>query len=201
MKKTLLLVAVLAISFSSVSCKKKASKETKSEKTFSVDANKTEIIWTAFKTTEKIPVKGKFTKVNIKKSASGKTYSEALNGTEFSIPVSSLFSNNADRDNKLKTLFFGVMKNAEILSGTIHIDTDQSGYVDFSMNGLIEKLTFSYTTTENSILIKSIMDTNNWQAQSAIESINNACLELHKGPDGLSKTWSDVAIDITVFFK
>ena len=203
MKKILLVITVFAISFSSISCKEKASKDKKTEKqeqTFTVDANKSEVNWTAFKTTDKVPVKGKFTKLTIKNSAPGKTFADALNGTEFSIPVSSLFTNNPDRDHKLKTIYFGIMKNAEIHSGTIHIDTPQSGYVDFSMNGIIEKLPFSYSANETSLQIKTIMDTNTWQAQTAIASINKACYELHKGADGVSKTWSDVAIDISVFF-
>jgi hypothetical protein len=201
MKKFILAILVLTISISIVSCKKKASKENKVEQGFTVDTNKSEINWTAFKTTAKVPVKGKFTKLNITKSSVGKTYAETLNNTEFSIPVSSIFSNNEDRDYKLKTLFFGVMKNTELLSGTIHITDKISGYVDFSMNGVLEKLAFSYTTSANSIEIKTIMNTDSWQAQSAIASINNACLELHKGADGISKTWSDVAIDLSIYFK
>lgn len=201
MKKIILTLLVLTISLSTVSCKKKVSKENKTEQGFTVDANKTEINWTAYKTTDKIPVKGKFTQLLIKQNTAGKTFSKALDGTSFSIPVSSIFSNNPDRDNKLKTLFFGVMKNAEILSGIIHITDASSGYVDFSMNGVIEKLPFLYSVTENSIEIKTVMNTDTWQAQAAIESINNACLILHKGADGVSKTWSDVAIDISVYFK
>jgi len=201
MKKFILLILVLTISLNTISCKKKETKENKVEKGFIVDTNKSEIHWTAYKTTDKVPVKGKFTKLNITKNSQGKTYAETLNGTEFSIPVSSIFSNNADRDYKLKTLFFGVMKNADLLSGTIHIDDATSGYVDFDMNGVVEKLAFEYKTTENSIQISSIMDTSSWQAQAAIASINNACLELHKGTDGVSKTWSDVSIDLSVYFK
>ena len=201
MKKLILAFSVLTLFFSYTSCKKNTSKKNETEKNFTVDANKTDINWTAFKTTSKAPVKGKFTKLNITKSNTGSTFSEALNGVEFSIPVSSIFSNNPDRDNKLKTLFFGVMKNADILSGTIHITNDMSGYVDFSMNGIVEKLSFSYTTSATSIEIKTIMNTDSWQAQSAIASLNKACFELHKGADGVSKTWSDVAIDISVYFK
>ena len=201
MKKFILLILVLTISLNTISCKKKETKENKVEKGFIVDTNKSEIHWTAYKTTDKVPVKGKFTKLNITKNSQGKTYAETLNGTEFSIPVSSIFSNNADRDYKLKTLFFGVMKNADLLSGTIHIDDATSGYVDFDMNGVVEKLAFEYRTTENSIQISSIMDTSSWQAQAAIASINNACLELHKGTDGVSKTWSDVSIDLSVYYK
>lgn len=201
MKKLILVATVLALSFASISCKNDKSKEKKTVTGYSIDANKTEVNWTAFKTTEKIPVKGKFTKLNILKNGKGKTLSEALNGAEFSIPVNSIFSNSPDRDNKLKTLFFGVMKNAEILSGTIHLNDSLSGYVDFSMNGIVETLPFSHTQTENSIEIKTIMNTDTWQAQAAIASLNQACFDLHKGSDGISKTWSDVAIDISVFFK
>ncbi|MEI6866213.1 YceI family protein [Flavicella sp.] len=201
MKKIIITLLVLTISLSTVSCKKKDSKENKTAQGFTVDANKTEINWTAYKTTDKVPVKGKFTQLKITQNTKGKTYSEALDGISFSIPVSSLFSDNPDRDNKLKTFFFGVMKNTEILSGVIHITDTTSGYVDFSMNGIVEKLPFSYSVTEKSIEIKTNMNTNTWQAQAAIESINNTCLTLHKGPDGISKTWSDVAIDISVYFK
>tara|TARA_B100000809_G_scaffold49621_3_gene44613 strand:- start:4046 stop:4651 length:606 start_codon:yes stop_codon:yes gene_type:complete len=201
MKKLILAFSILTLIFSISSCKKKESKKVPAEKTFTIDSNKTDINWTAFKTTSKVPVKGKFTKLNITKNNGATSFSEALNGAEFSIPVSSIFSNNTDRDYKLKKLFFGVMKNTELLSGTIHIIDGISGYVDFSMNGVIEKLDFSYTTSAYSIKIKTIMNTDSWQAQSAIASINNACLELHKGADGVSKTWSDVAIDISVFFK
>ena len=201
MKKLLLCIAVVTLVFTVSSCKKKSSKKAPVEKGFTVDANKTDINWTAFKTTEKLPVKGKFTKLNITNTNSGTTFREALNGVEFSIPVSSVFSNNPDRDNKLKTLFFGVMKDAELLSGKIYMTNDISGYVDFSMNGIVEKLHFSYTTSPTSIEIKTIMNTDTWQAQSAIASLNKACFELHKGADGVSKTWSDVAIDISVYFK
>ena len=201
MKKIITAVFLLTISISISSCKNKQTQKEAATDTVSIDANKTVINWTAFKTTSKIPVKGQFTKLNITKNNSGKTYSEALNGVEFSIPVNSIFSNNPDRDNKLKTLFFGVMKNAELLSGTIFISDEYSGYVDFSMNGIVEKLPFSYTILKNSLEMKTIMNTDSWQAQAAIESLNKACFELHKGADGVSKTWSDVAIDISVYFK
>lgn len=201
MKKHLIAFSVLTLVFSVTACKKKTSQTAPTEKNFTIDTNKTDINWTAFKTTDKVPVKGKFTKLNITTNKGGKTYSEALNGVDFSIPVSSIFSNNPDRDNKLKTLFFGVMKNSEILSGKIHITDNVSGFVDFSMNGVVDKLPFSYTTSDKFIQIKTIMNTDSWQAQTAIESLNKACFELHKGADGVSKTWSDVAIDITVYFN
>lgn len=198
MKKTALLLLTLTLVFSVQSCKKK---EKAKEIGYTIDANKTEINWTAFKTTDKVPVKGKFTKLNIDNAHKESSLQEALNNTTFSIPVSSLFTNNPDRDNKLKTLFFGVMKNTSLLSGTLMITDDNSGYVDLTMNGITEKLPFAYTVNGAVASIKTIMNTDSWQAQAALNSINEACFELHKGADGVSKTWSDVAIDIQVYFK
>lgn len=201
MKKIILIASLIVVAFSSTSCKKKAKKDAAAKQEITIDASKTVVNWTAYKTTQKVPVKGQFQKLIITKNGSGNTPSDALNGTEFSIPVSSIFSNNPDRDHKLKTLFFGVMKNAEVLSGTIHIENDNTGFVDFNMNGVIEKLPFSYTQNGSTLEIQSVMHTDTWQAQAAIESINKACFELHKGPDGVSKTWSDVGINISVAFK
>lgn len=198
MKKIYLLLLII-IGTTTQSCKE--AEKTKKVGTLSVDKNKTEINWTAYKTTSKVPVSGKFTSLNIKNEIKGNTVKEALNNVEFSIPVSSIFSNNQDRDYKLKSLFFGVMKNTELLSGTMHIVDDFNGYADFSMNDIIEKLPFTYSVEGKTIEIKAVMNTDSWQAQSAIASINNACLELHKGSDGISKTWSDVGIAISVYFK
>jgi hypothetical protein len=201
MKNIILIVALTLVSIGMVSCKQKTTNQNKNIEGYSIDSNKTEINWVAYKTTDKVPVKGKFTKVSITKKNIGKTFSETLDGTEFNIPISSLFTNNASRDYKLKTLFFGVMKNTQELTGTIHMTDASSGYVDFSMNGLTKMLPFTYKTFEKSIEINSIMDTDTWQAQAAIASINNACYELHKGVDGISKTWSDVSINLNVYFK
>ncbi len=198
MKKSIAILLVFTFVYSVQSCKKKP-KEKQIE--FSIDANKTTINWTAFKTSSKVPVKGKFTQLTIETPHKASNIKEALNSTSFSIPVSSLFSNNPDRDNKLKTLFFGIMKNTSLLSGTLMITNDTSGYVDLTMNGITEKLPFAYTIDGEVVSIKTIMNTDTWQAQAALNSLNEACFELHKGADGVSKTWSDVAIDIQVYFK
>jgi hypothetical protein len=197
---TLLFAFILIVSFTS--CKDKTEKKQKeATSSYAIDFNKSEINWTAYKTSQKLPVKGKFTSLNILKNGSGATISEALNNTEFSIPVSSIFSNNPDRDNKLKTLFFGVMKDTELLRGQIQIQSGTKGEVALFMNGITEKLPFTYKVIDEKIKIKATMNTDAWHAQAALESLNKACFDLHKGPDGVSKTWSDVAIDIDVYFK
>ena len=42
------------------------------------------------------------------------------------------------------------------------------------------------------------MDLETWQSQTAIASLNVVCNDKHKGPDGVSKTWSEVAINAQI---
>ncbi len=66
------------------------------------------------------------------------------------------------------------------------------------MNGLTKELPFDYEMSQDTILINAPMDLNNWQAQAALESLNQACWELHTGPDGVSKTWNEVLINAKI---
>jgi hypothetical protein len=122
---------------------------------------------------------------------------EALNGTEFSIPVSSLLTNDVTgtRDPKLLEFFFGVMKNTELISGTFKTTADNKCSIDVTLNGETANIPLDYTMlTENNITFKGVMNLEDWNALDAVASINQACKELHTGDDGVSKTWSDVAV-------
>jgi len=199
-KSKMFILAFLAISLSAcVNSKKKSAK--KSETQFSVVDSTATVKWTAYKTTEKKPVGGVFKTINVKKSEAGVTGELALNNLEFSIPVSSLFSNNEERDGKLKNMFFGIMANTSLLSGVIHTMADHKGSVDITMNGLTKNLPLTFNTQSDTINFKGVMSLANWNAGAALDSLNIACKDLHKGPDGISKTWDDVLIEASVVVK
>lgn len=204
MKKIILVAFLISASSIIVSCKSETKKETDvlKEKTapFSLKTSKNSIGWTAYKTTDKVGVKGEFKKVNITKNGDGNSVKEAIQNAEFSIPVSSIFTNLSDRDFKLRKFFFGVMDNTSLLSGTLVLDDENNGHAMITMNGTTERLDFVYTITDKVFQLDATMDLNKWNAQKALESINEACLELHKGSDGISKTWAEVAINITATF-
>ena len=119
MKKYFFNILILITLTVVVSCKNTQKKELKSteEKGYTVEPKTTTVNWIAYKTNDKIPVKGQFTKLNIENSSKSKTALEALNNLKFSIPVSSLFTNDTIRDSKLKKFFFGVLKNTSLISG------------------------------------------------------------------------------------
>ena len=139
--------------------------------------------------------------MKITSGGTGNTVKEAINNAEFSVPISSVFTANTDRDYKIKKFFFGIMKDPEFLSGKLLIETDSTGYVNLIMNGVTEKLPFKYSIEGKKFAMNTKMDVLTWNAQSSIDSLNSICKDLHKGLDGVSKLWSEVALDITTNFK
>lgn len=203
MKKYFFNILILITLTVVVSCKNTQKKELKSteEKGYTIEPKTTTVNWIAYKTNDKIPVKGQFTKLNIENSSKSKTALEALNNLKFSIPVSSLFTNDTIRDSKLKKFFFGVLKNTSLISGTIHINNETSGTVDIVMNGITQALPITFIISDQMVTMEALMDLDNWQAQTAIESLNEVCKELHTGTDGISKTWSEVKIEVATYLK
>lgn len=204
MKKLSTLALALFVAFQLTSCgsdKKEEKKDKKSDAAYVLSDAKSKVEWTAYKFTEKTPVKGQFRKVNITAGGEGNTIKEAINNAEFSIPISSVFTLNTDRDYKIQKFFFGIMKDPELLSGKLMIENDSVGHAHLTMNGVTSKLPFKYAIDGKTFSMSTTMDVVNWNAQASIDSLNAICKDLHKGLDGISKLWSEVAIDINTTFK
>ncbi|MGB0879366.1 MAG: YceI family protein [Polaribacter sp.] len=205
MKKVFILSFLFTLSFHFLGCKSETKKEEKKVETikkaaFSLKKSKNNINFTAYKTTEKIPVKGQFKKVNIISGGEGNSIKEAINNTEFAVPVSSLFTKDTSRDFKVKKFFFAVMDQTNLLSGKLVVENDSVGYTTIKMNGVTNKVPFNYTIVENKFSMNATIDIQKWNASAALKSLNEACKDLHKGTDGISKTWNDVALHIVSTF-
>ena len=205
MRKILLITILLSITFQFTSCKseekKKPQKKEAKAAPYTLEKADNSIDFIAYKTTDKIPVKGTFKKINITKNGNGSSAKEAINNVEFSIPVSSLFTSDASRDFKLKKFFFGVMDNTSLLSGKLMLETDSTGVASITMNAVTADLPFLYSIKEKEFTLNATMNLDNWNAQNAVDSLNLVCRDLHKAADGISKTWSEVAINITTVFQ
>ena len=208
MKKSILYSVLLCTIIYFSGCKSETKSEStiaiekeipKSSAKFSLREATNKIGWTAYKTTEKIPVNGQFKKVNITANGEGNTIKEAIHNTSFSIPVSSIFTKDSSRDYKIRKFFFSFM-DTSLLSGTLEISSASTGIATIKMNGITDKVPFEYTIIDNVFSMQSTLDINKWNAKSAIASLNKVCEELHKGADGISKTWDEVALNITSTF-
>ncbi len=209
MKKIIYSLFVFIAIGNFISCKSEAKKETPVKQEVKVEEKADFILqdadnkinWTAYKTTEKLPVNGHFQKINITSNGEGNTLKEAINNAEFSIPVSSIFTKDTSRDFKIKKFFFGIMDKTELLSGKLVLENDSIGYSDLTMNGVTKKLPFKYSINGKVFNLTGSLKITDWSAEKALTSLNEACKDLHKGTDGVSKTWDDVALNITSTFK
>jgi len=203
MKK--LSILLIALSISIVSCKDE-KKETKNDdkltENYVVKPEGTTVKWTAYKTTEKVPVGGKFKLLKFDNKA-GSTPEETLNNLSFSIPVSSVFTNDPSntRDAKIINFFFGAMLETEILTGKIKY-VNNAYVASITMNGETNDLPLDVTITdERRIKLTGTMNLKDWKALDALASLNKVCYDLHKGADGVSKTWEDVAIEVDTYLR
>ncbi len=191
------LIAIL-LSTAIISCKKEIKKDPTQ---FTIEQKTITVNWTGYKTTEKKAVKGEFKEVKILNIKNDTTAVGALNGTQFEIPISSLFSDNDVRDTKLKKLFFGVMDATLTLTGTLYLNDDGTGTIDLKMNGIQRKIPINHVTSGQLIELNGKLNLEDWNAQSALESLSKACFDLHKGEDGISKTWSEVGLNAAIYLK
>ncbi len=205
MKKIVLLA--FALSLAAVSCKNEPKEETIIEEEIVVEApvlsivnDSTKVSWTAYKTTEKVAVGGSFTQINLSETRTGTTPEEVLEGAKFSIPVSSVFTNNEERDGKLKQFFFGVLENTELISGNIHF-SDGAPVLAITLNGQTNEVVLKGDFSNNLYTFEGTINLDDFGAQEAVASLNKVCGDLHKGADGVSKTWSEVAIKGSVLFE
>lgn len=205
-KVSIISFLIIATAFNFSACKSEAKKETpttevkKSVAPFAVSNAKNEINFTAYKTTEKVAVGGTFKKVNVLSGGEGNSVKEAINNTEFSIPISSLATKDSSRDYKIKKFFFGTMTDTKVLSGKLMLNDDTTGTAKITMNGETKDVPFTYTIVDKSFTMKATIDINTWNASKALAALNKVCEVLHTGADGVSKTWSEVGLNITSTF-
>lgn len=209
--KNLKLIALGMILITAIGCKdsKKDTEEKTLEtqtiaRTYNVVNDSTKVSFTAYKTTDKVAVGGSFKEITLTNTGEGKTAFEALNGTKFSIPVSSLFTNDATgtRDPKILKFFFGMLKDTELISGEFKVIGENTCSIDVNLNGKTTNIPLNYTSnSDTSLSFDGVMNLENWDGLAAVASLNKACAALHTGKDGVSKTWSEVAVHADVLLN
>ncbi len=197
-------IVALAILISTTSCQEENSKKVeveKEKKGLSYSDSNTKLEWTAFKTTDKIGVKGTFNSIIIENNAKASSVEDIISSTSFKIATSTVFTGNEGRDILLEKYFFDAMMNTDTIYGKFLSSKNGKGQVSIKMNNIENKSKFSYVFTNDTLTINTVILLDNWKGESAIESLNNVCLDKHTGPDGVTKTWSDVDLKIVSVIK
>jgi len=200
MKKSILTFGLLSTLLLSCNCSEDKTAETVVETvevcTFNYNAESTVIGWTAFKFTEKKGVSGVFDKAEVLIANPSQDMLQTLAGASFTIPVSSINSNNPVRDEKLKNSFFGTMESTEIISGVVKSISDSEAIIEITMNGQSKDYTGTVSTDGLKVSFSTTLNMTDFEAQHAIDSLNIVCSAEHTSEDGSSKLWSEVDINV-----
>ena len=159
-----------------------------------------ELTWTAYKFTNKTPVVGRFKEIRLMPVTTEGDILEQLSKLNFSIPVNSISTDNEERDTKILLYFFGNLRSANEIYGEIDwIDTaNQRIVVSLTLNEVEQDITMDYTLTPDGVSMKGTLDLGQFEAYAGLEGLNKVCEALHKGPDGVSKLWDVVDLQILI---
>jgi hypothetical protein len=168
---------------------------------FVYDAANTIIEFGAFKTTAKTEVMGAFESFDVLNTKVGTDAKEVFNEATFVVYINSLETKNAGRNTRIKENFFYSLTTPESLSGKVISIEGDSIKIALTMNGISKDVMLNYSQTENEVALSGTINVLNWNANKGLAALNKACENLHRGADGISKTWADVNLYISSTVK
>lgn len=204
MKKSIIVFTFVSLITGLTGCQGKSDTEQTEETTnkesscvYSYNAEQSVLEWTAFKFTEKTPVKGTFNEINIEGMENSTDPKKMIESLKFSIPTASVETQNEDRNGKIAKLFFGTIAT-ETISGEVKSLSDNGkAVIQIEMNKIKKEVMGDYTLEGGKFTFNATIDVLNWNAGSGITTLNTACKDLHTGADGKSKLWSEVDLSFS----
>ena len=201
MKRGILFLALVGLILTAQSCGGETKTETtdEAEKScfYSYNSGSSVLEWTAFKFTEKTPVKGTFNEIKIEGIESSDDPKKLIESLTFTIETSSVETQNEERNGKIVKLFFGTIGTPQITGKVKSLGEDGNATVEIKMNNLSQDVVGSYTLIDGKFSFNASIDVLKWNAGAGIKELNTACKDLHTGADGVSKLWSEVALSFT----
>jgi len=157
--------------------------------------------WKAYKTTDKLPVGGTFSKATLSPTAPAASVPEALAGATMNIVASSVDSGLDIRNQTLVTSYFSkLLPDAPFRVSVAKVEGDNSSgtaTLNVELNGVSRAMAFPYTVSEaGELTAVATMEMMDFGLKAAFDAIHTACEALHTGPDGVSKTWTDVELTV-----
>jgi hypothetical protein len=203
MKKYMLLSATLltGLLFSCGGNDTETTKSTSEKCTYTVVNENSTLDWTAFKFTERKGVTGTFREINIDGLESSEDPKTLIESLSFSIPTSTVETENPERNGKISKQFFGTISTEKITGEVKSLGKNGKAVISIKMNGVSKDVTGEYTLNAGTFVFKAAIDVVDWNAGGGIAALNAICKDLHTGTDGVSKLWSEVDLSFTTVLK
>lgn len=159
--------------------------------------------FTAFKTPLKIGVGGTFNEVAFTTNVQDANSLDALLvGASLQLNKSSVNTKNSGRDATLVSEFFEKLGGDDISAKVLDIKEDEvkagvpiQGVITtrVTLNETTVKVPMRYRIEKGVMMGEGTLDLFDFKANTALESINKACFDLHQG-----KTWADVKVSFSM---
>lgn len=161
--------------------------------TYEVNPDSVKVNWTAFKTTDRVDVTGSFKQMELSGPTRAESFAELLKGITVTINSNTVNLNDTLKEQNLISFFFEKLVGENFTGRITSVnESDRTLVLTLSLNGQIQDIPMSYTYENGKIEAKGRIDLLSFQAEEALRTLNEKCFDLHKGPDGVSKTWPDV---------
>lgn len=148
---------------------------------------KKELIWTAYKTPNKIAVDGSFKSISLTNTKDDKSLEEALEGAKFYCDGTTVTSGDSSRDGTLTLFFFKRLASPDIY-GSFGKFENNKVMITITLDKKTITKEFTYIFKKNTITIQGSVDLlKDFDSQRAFTSLHHACFDLHEG-----KTWTEV---------
>lgn len=204
MKKGILYSLAIAGTMMFASCGSETEEVTEKEPLeicfYTYDSLSTELTWTAYKTSAKVPVGGTFDDIQITSDGSSDDPTALLESMKFSIKTGSVNSASEERDPKIIQYFFGTINTTSIDGRLKKLKDNGKAIVEISMNGVKADVEGDYTFVDGKFTFDTSVEMKMWNAVAGIDALNAACDDLHTGDDGVSKLWSEVTLSFSTQF-
>ena len=204
MKKSIIVFSFASLILGLSNCKGDSSSEDKTEtqkeeKTcfYSYNSAASVMEWTAFKFTEKTPVKGTFNDISIDGMEKSDDPKKMIESLTFSISTASVETQNEERNGKIAKLFFGTIGTDEITGKVKSLSDNGKATIQIEMNKMKQDVIGDYTLQDGKFSFNATIDVLKWNAGTGISTLNTMCKDLHTGADGKSKLWSEVDLSFT----
>ena len=152
MKKSILILSIASLILGFSSCKgdAKKSEDAATDITclYSYESNTSSLEWTAFKFTDKTPVKGTFNEIKIEGSKTADDEKEMIESLTFTINTNSVETQNEERNGKIVKLFFGSINTDAITGKVKSLGDNGEAIIEIKMNNSAQEVAGKYTLDE-----------------------------------------------------
>lgn len=198
MKKIYFSLIIVAgiLSFTSCSNSNEAEDSTSANESacfYSYNEASTTLEWTAYKTNDKVPVAGTFNEISVE-AEKAENQLDVIRSISFKIKTSSVETNNEERNGKIAEHFFNVINTPEIIGKVVSVNDKGETTVMLTMNGISIDVKGTSKLEGETFSFESTIDMLSWNGMAGINKLNEVCKDLHTGPDGKSKLWSEIAL-------